>query len=69
MYQRTTPTDRQFPFHDQAAFPLAAEGCSECGTPATGPVCVTCGQRADARPVTFYDYDDLAADGDDWGWS
>lgn len=61
----TTAHDWQFPFHDQAALPVTLTGCSECGTTLTGPTCVTCAQRADARPVDFHDYDDLS----DGGWS
>jgi hypothetical protein len=61
------PTTR--PTHDHDNPTLTAQGsCSECGTTLTAPVCLNCAQRPDARDVDFYDYDDLAAAGDDWRW-
>jgi hypothetical protein len=53
MHQRTTPPLTEPPVP-------TLTGCSECGTTLTGPVCINCAQRADARPVDFYTYDDLA---------
>ena len=61
MHQRTTP-----PAIGSPAPTLT--GCSECGATLTGPVCVNCAQRADARYVDFLSYDDLANSGEDWGW-